>query len=111
MGSNITLDEAKAALDSLPLGAEPGTDGLTYKFYAALWPQMGPLLVKFFNAATSEEAHFLQQQQSGQISYLFKGSAKRRDEPSSYRPITLLNCDVKVLAKVLELRVGRCATA
>ena len=37
---------------------------------------------------------------------LFKGGGKPREQAASYRPITLLNCDVKILAKVVVLRVG-----
>ena len=35
-----------------------------------------------------------------------KEGGKPRDDPDSYRPITLLNCDVKLVAKVMMLRMG-----
>ena len=35
-----------------------------------------------------------------------KKNKKNRDDPDRYRPITLLNCDVKLVAKVMVLRMG-----
>jgi hypothetical protein len=43
---------------------------------------------------------------SGIITLIFKGDEKPRDDPDSYRPITLLNTDVKLVAKVLAMRMG-----
>ena len=40
------------------------------------------------------------------IALIYKGGGKPRDSANSYRPITLLNADVKILAKVLALRYG-----
>ena len=37
---------------------------------------------------------------------IYKGGSQPRADPNSYRPITLLNCDVKIAAKVQVLRLG-----
>jgi hypothetical protein len=42
----------------------------------------------------------------GLISLLYKGKSLPRHLPGSYRPITLLNCDAKLLSKVLARRFG-----
>jgi exonuclease III len=103
----ITLEEAKAALDSLPRGKVPGSDGLTYESYSAFWPQIGPAFVAACNYLFAQEAAQLSpQQRLGLITLLFKGGGKPREQAASYRPITLLNCDVKILAKVVVRRVG-----
>ena len=103
----ITLDEAKAALDSLPRGKVPGSDGLTYEFYSTFWEQLGPAFVAACNFLFSQDAALLSpQQRLGLITLLFKGGGKPREQAASYRPITLLNCDVKILAKVVVQRVG-----
>eukprot|EP00775_Hariotina_reticulata_P014958 gene14958-biopygen52 len=40
---------------------------------------------------------------SSLIVLIYKGSGQPRADPDSYRPITLLNCDVKIVAKVQVL--------
>ena len=42
----------------------------------------------------------------GLITLIYKGGGKQRSDPASYRPITLLNCDLKIVAKVLARRFG-----
>jgi hypothetical protein len=42
----------------------------------------------------------------GLIVLIYKGGGQPRADPNSYRPITLLNCDVKIAAKVQVLRLG-----
>jgi exonuclease III len=104
---SITLEEAAAALASLPRGKAPGSDGLTYEFYAAFWSRLGAPLVAAFNHAFSQEQGMLSaQQRLGVIVLIHKGGGKPREQPSSYRPITLLNCDTKLVAKLLTLRIS-----
>ena len=45
-------------------------------------------------------------QKIGVITLLHKGNGLPRDQPASYRPITLLNTDYKVLARALACRWG-----
>eukprot|EP00775_Hariotina_reticulata_P003744 gene3744-biopygen5420 len=86
---SIQEDEAEAALRSLPRGKAPGSDGLTYEFYATLWSEVGDWMIATFNQP-----------------YLHGPQQQPRADPNSYRPITLLNCDVKIVAKVQVLRLG-----
>jgi len=105
----ISLDEASAALASLPRGKAPGSDGLTYEFYAAFWEEVGQLLVDAFNSvftSQQQQPQLSQRQRLGLITLIYKGGGKPKDSANSYRPITLLNADVKILAKVLTLRYG-----
>jgi hypothetical protein len=50
-------------------------------------------------------------QKIGVITLLFKGKGLPRDQPSSYRPITLLNTDYRILARALACRWGSAADA
>ena len=43
---------------------------------------------------------------SGRITLLYKGKGADRTQPSSYRPITLLNCDYKIAAAAIAARLG-----
>ena len=103
----ITADEALTALRSLPRGKSPGSDGLTYEFYLAMWEVVGQPLVAAFNYAFSDPQRRLSERQRlGLIILIYKGGGKPRADPASYRPITLLNTDLKIVAKVMVLRFG-----
>ena len=119
---SVTLEEAEAALASLPRGKAPGSDGLTCEFYVAFWTLLGEPLVAAFNYAFSQQQQQqqpppqpqLQQQQQqphlstrqrlGLVTLIYKEGGKPRENPDSYRPITLLQCDVKIMAKVMVRR-------
>ena len=105
---SITADEAQAALRSLPRGKSPGSDGLTYEFYTAMWEVVGAPLVAAFNYSFSAAAAAgcRARQRLGLITLIYKGGGKPRADPASYRPITLLNCDLKIVAKVMVQRFG-----
>jgi hypothetical protein len=97
------------ALADAASGKSPGSDGLPYEFYRALWGQVKGLVVAAFNEAFLSEGEQPQLHASallGVIVLLYKQGGKPRDDPDSYRPITLLNCDVKLVAKVMARRFG-----
>jgi hypothetical protein len=103
----LTSREAQAALASLPRGKAPGSDGLTYEFYTAMWEVVGRPLVAAFNYSFQQpDLRLSEQQRLGLITLIYKGGGKPRSDPASYRPITLLNCDLKIVAKVLVHRLG-----
>jgi hypothetical protein len=103
----LTEAEAQAALASLPRGKSPGSDGLTYEFYNAMWDLVVKPMVAAFNHSYSQQQPQLSaQQRLGLILLIYKGGDKSRSDPASYRPITLLNCDLKIVAKLLVLRFG-----
>ena len=101
----ITLDELQTSLATLSRGKQPGSDGLPTEFYQQLWdPLWGILLEVFLEAFHSGDGGSLTSSQvQGTITMLYKGKGSRAD-PASYRPITLLNTDVKLLAKALTDR-------
>ena len=87
----------------------PGCDGLPYEFYQAFWSLLeGPMIAAFnepfLSADTSPQLS--EGSQTGLVVLIYKEGGKPRDDPDSYRPITLLNCDVKLVAKVMVLRMG-----
>jgi hypothetical protein len=100
------VEELEAALRRLPRGKAPGTDGLPYEFYNALWPELGPRLCAVLNEAFHSplEAPLPASMRTGRIALIFKGKGADRASPASYRPITLLNSDYKLAASVLASR-------
>jgi hypothetical protein len=103
------------ALAGAPKGTAPGSDGLTYGVYQAFWGVLGGPLVDCFNEGFSDssaaEPLLPESQRSGVISLIHKGEGKPREQVASYRPITLLNCDYKVVARVLVERLAPAAEA
>ena len=105
----LTEECVKAALASAPKGKRPGCDGLPYEFYTRFWSLLSEPMVAafnevFFSAAATPELSLCSR--TGLIVLLHKGGDKPWDDPDSYRPITLLNCDLKLVAKVMVLRLG-----
>jgi hypothetical protein len=90
----------------------PGSDGLPYEVYKVLWPELGELLLDAVNAAVlaavdGEAAAGPPSWREGIITLIYKGKGLPRDLLSSYRPITLLNCDWKITSKASANRFHR----
>ena len=104
---SITGDELHEALTSMARGKCAGSDGLPYEFYVRFWMELG----EDFTAMVQEvfqctSPHPLTcSQRTGLITLIYKGKGSRADH-TNYRPITLLNTDCKVIAKVLANRFG-----
>ena len=109
LDGTLTSECIRAALDATPKGKRPGCDGIPYEFYHRFWPLLaGPMVAAFNEVFQSPDAspELSEMCRTGLIVLLHKGDGKPRDDPDSYRPITLLNCDVKLVAKVLVNRMG-----
>lgn len=104
----LTTEELHLALQLSRRGSTPGVDGLPYEFYRTFGALLVPVLLRVFNAAfrSSDFAAPLQPLLVGVLCLLLK-PGQPADELSSYRPLTLLNCDVKLLMLVLSNRLQR----
>jgi hypothetical protein len=105
---SITAACLHRALGGTANGKAPGSDGLTYEAYKAFWGALAQPLADCFNEAfadASAEPLLTPSQRQGVITLLHKGGDKPVDDVASYRPITLLNSDVKLLARVLVSRI------
>ena len=102
----ITLTELKDALDSMPKFKSPGLDGIPPELLSQLWHLVGPILLNSINFSL-EIGSFHRDQKITLISLLLK-KGKDPQECSSYRPLSILNCDFKLYAKVLSRRMDSC---
>lgn len=99
----ITLVELNTAMISLQNGKCPGPDGYPIEFFKKFWIKLAPLLLDMFNES------FKSGDLPRTLSQAFISLILKKDKDpllcSSYRPISLLNVDFKLLSKLLALRL------
>lgn len=99
----ITLQECEAAIRDMRKGKSPGPDGIPPEFYLTFWHLIGPLLFDMIQYSI-KEGSFFRDVNSALISLLLK-KGKDPTDCSSYRPLSLLNADLKIYAKLLARRL------
>lgn len=100
--SDITDEELFAALHKMSKNKSPGSDGLTVEFYCKFYPVLKDILLKLFNAV--ENCNTLSRSmRNGVLSLIYKKKGDKRDL-KNYRPISLLQVDYKILARIMSNR-------
>ncbi|XP_056410173.1 uncharacterized protein LOC130340502 [Hyla sarda] len=96
-------EEVSMAIASLQTGKTPGLDGLIGDWYRANEERLIPILQNLFRAAT--ETGRLPDSMREALIVVLPKPGKDLTLPHSYRPISLLNIDIKLLAKILANRL------
>ena len=96
--SPFTSEEIYQAINAGGTNRAPGRDGLNFEFYRKAWPLIGDDLCCIMNSMFFDST-ITPQQKRGTIVCLPKPGPMLT--PSDRRPITLLNCDYKILARTL----------
>ena len=99
----ITLKQCEDAISKFQLNKSPGIDGLPIEFYKRFWKAIGQDYVDMLNECF-ERQEMTESQKLAVISTLFKKGD--RLSLKNWRPISLLNCDYKILSKILSIRLG-----
>jgi len=99
----LTVDECFKVLMTFKNDKAPGNDGLTARFYKTFWHLFGVLLVNCLNIS-SECGELSNSQKQGVITLILKKGKDKRNI-SNYRPITLLNVDLKIGSKAIASRI------
>lgn len=102
---DINRGEVMEAIQGLKSGKSPGSDGIGIELYKVHKELMATILVEVFREI--EKTGMVQNRMlEGVITLVFKRKGSRLDL-QNYRPISLLNVDYKILAKVLANRIKR----
>lgn len=104
----FTDQEFHEALKDLNKNKTPGSDGITPEFYLAFWSQLKESFRESIEFSL-DNGTLTEQQRSGVITLVPKKDLDRQTL-SNWRPITLLNSDVKILSKALAKRIQSCIT-
>jgi hypothetical protein len=104
MEKEINLDELKKALWSCK-DSSPGPDGIPYSVYKKLWSITGPIILNSWlyslQIGTLPPSHL-----ESAITLLPK-EGKDAGDIKNWRPITLSNCDAKIITKAIAIKTSK----
>ena len=95
--------ECLTALKNMKNGKSPGIDGFTEEFYKFFWNDLGTFLIKSFNYSFEMKTLSISQTQ-GLITCIPK-EGKSKIHLKNWRPIALLNVDMKIASAALSNRI------
>ncbi len=101
----ISEQEISKAIRDCPNNKAPGADGFPIEFYKMFWPQLKHILVKLVSECY-EEKSLHKTARLGLITLLPKPN-KDLLFLKNWRPLTLLNCDYKIMAKIIATRLKK----
>ena len=99
----LTYEECKKILETFQNDKAPGEDGFTVEFYTYFFELLGNDLIASFNEA-HDKGELSISQRRGIITLIPKEDGSLLDL-SNWRPITLLNVDLKIASKAIAKRI------
>ena len=100
--NDLSVFEIETAISQMAKGKAPGPDGLSVEFYTRCWPIVKHDFVNILNQMSSTQS-IDNKTKSGFITLIYKKGPKTKI--SNYRPISLLNYDLKIFTKCLTNRL------
>jgi len=101
----ITVEECYNALKQMGTSKTPGNDGLTKEFYMCMWTELKDDFVHGLNQ--NFKMGLLSTSQKQIIITLLEKPGKDNRYLDTWRPISLINVDVKICSRVLSNRLNR----
>ena len=99
---DVSIDELDQIIRECPSNKSPGLDGISYEFYVVTWSLIKDTFLKVIQCQL-DKSHIIASNTMGVTRLISK--VKGIPKVDELRPITLLNCDYKILSKLLVLRV------
>lgn len=99
MEDTISVEEIRDVIKNLKTGSAPGLDGLSVLYYKSFADTLTPYMATFFNTKTSGSP--LDPQLNTAYITVIPKLNKNPEEVENYRPISLIDNDLKILTKIL----------
>jgi hypothetical protein len=99
----ITLEELSKTMNEAK-GTTPGPDGIPNEIYKQTWKISGPIILEAWYQ--SEKTGSLSESQKTAVVCLLEKKGKDKRCINNLRPITLSNCDLKLITKTYTSRIN-----
>ena len=99
----ISFEELTMSLKTMKKGKSPGSNGYTSCFFKQFWDKIGPFLYRGFLCASQREQMMLSHNEA--IVKMIPKTGKPLDNVRSWRPISLLNVDFKIVSAAVASRL------
>ena len=100
--ADVDEQEIRTALWEMSCNKSPGSDGLTVEFYRHFYTFLKDILIEIFRSI-HEEKTLSRSMKSGVLNLIYKKKGDKR-LLKNYRPISLLQVDYKIIARVMANR-------
>ena len=100
----LTLQDLRDTINSCK-DSSPGPDGIPYSLIKLTWSWFGPILLDSWNYA-SKTGNLTHSHESSYLKLLPK-EGKDLKQLKNWRPITLSNCDFKIITKSLAIKLSK----
>jgi hypothetical protein len=104
MDSELTMVDLLNALKTCK-DSSPGPDGIPYSVYKTFWKITGPILLESWKYSVLMES--LPPSHYESVITLLPKEGKDTRDIKNWRPITLSNCDAKIITKALSTKVSK----
>ena len=105
---NVTERDLYNSLKSMQSDKSPGNDGLTKEFYETFWTELKEIFVD--SVSEAKEKGILSTSQRQAIIKLIEKKDRDKRFIQNWRPISLLNGDLKIISKALSEKLQKSPT-